>query len=128
MKKLLIIILFVVSLTCVTGCKTNEPIVDDIPPIDEDVVYKGTFGRKFPSYYEPGVPLIDDAYVVYINWDGFARYYLDELIKDAVGKASPTLQKIMEEGVFFDKLESTFPFITNPLQKCNYNWFNNICN
>ncbi|WP_025724370.1 alkaline phosphatase family protein [Acholeplasma granularum] len=116
MKKFLIAILLIISSIFLIGCKTDEPIDDDKTPPVEDTVYKGTFDREFPSYYEPGVPLIDDAHVVYINWDGFARYYLDEFFKDAVGKASPTLQKIMEEGVFFDKLESTFPFITNPLQ------------
>ncbi|WP_162146756.1 alkaline phosphatase family protein [Acholeplasma granularum] len=78
--------------------------------------HTGTFNRKYPSYYKPDVPLIKDAHVVYINWDGFARYYLDELIKITQNKELPTLKKLMKEGIFFNNLRNTFPSITNPVQ------------
>ena len=51
--------------------------------------------------------------VVYINWDGFAKYYLD--LAEAQGKV-PTLSWIKNEGVFFANATSGIPAITNPMQ------------
>jgi hypothetical protein len=52
--------------------------------------------------------------VVYINWDGFARYYLD--MAEAQGKV-PTLTRIKNaDGVFFANAISGIPAITNPMQ------------
>ena len=55
----------------------KKPIEEDLTIIGvwkEDGIRRGTFGREYPSYYEKDVPLIEDAHVVYINLDGFARY------------------------------------------------------
>ena len=76
---------------------------------------KGTYNRLYPKYYENGVPLIDDAHVIYINWDGFAKYYLDEFFATEEGRNS-TLYKLKSEGVYFENLRNTFPSITNPVQ------------
>lgn len=76
---------------------------------------KGTFNRSFPAYYEKGVPLIDDAHIIYINWDGFGHYYLEEFFESEAGKNS-TLFKLKEEGVYFKDLRNTFPSLTNPVQ------------
>ena len=52
--------------------------------------------------------------VVYLNWDGFARYYID--LAEAQGKI-PTLSRIRKtEGVFFENASSGIPSITNPMQ------------
>ncbi|NLZ43305.1 MAG: alkaline phosphatase family protein, partial [Clostridia bacterium] len=52
--------------------------------------------------------------VVYINWDGFAKYYLD--LAEAQGKV-PTLSRIKnEDGIFFANAMSGIPAITNPMQ------------
>ncbi|XMB73066.1 alkaline phosphatase family protein [Mycoplasmatota bacterium WC30] len=76
----------------------------------------GTYNRAYPSYYEKGKALIEDAHVVYINWDGFARYYYDELLRQTLEENAPTLYKLVEEGVFFNNLRNTMPSITNPVQ------------
>ena len=66
--------------------------------MNDDIKYTATFKRKHPLYYKPGVPLIENAHVIYINWDGFARYYLDELpFKITKNKKLPTL-KTSNEG------------------------------
>jgi len=80
-----------------------------------DGIRRGTFNREYPSYYEVNKPLIDDGHVVYINFDGFARYYYDEAIKRDPNSL-PTITQIMSEGVFFDDLRTTTPSITNPTQ------------
>jgi len=52
--------------------------------------------------------------VVYINWDGFAKYYID--LAEAQGKI-PTLSWIKgAEGVFFANAYTGIPAITNPMQ------------
>lgn len=51
---------------------------------------------------------------IYINIDGFARYYFDEFVKRS--KAEPFLKRIIKEGVFFDNLRNALPSITNPCQ------------
>ncbi len=70
--------------------------------------------RTNASYYEPGVPLIDDAHVIYINLDGFGKYYYDAMI-DELGDNS-VLKQLMTEGTFFSDLRTTYPSITNPCQ------------
>ncbi|MFZ2538885.1 MAG: alkaline phosphatase family protein [Oscillospiraceae bacterium] len=58
----------------------------------------------------------DGNRVVYINWDGFARYYIDEAIK--LGRNIPTIKNIIEnEGVFFNNANTHIPSITNPTQQ-----------
>lgn len=76
----------------------------------------GTFGRPYAPYYEEGVPLIDDSYVVYMNLDGFARYYFDAYLEDEELSKSSTLKKLMSEGTYFSGLENALPSITNPCQ------------
>ena len=56
---------------------------------------------------------INDGYVVYINLDGFGKYYYDEAkTKNLV----PTLESIKNEGVVFNNLSTLSPSITNPCQ------------
>ena len=57
--------------------------------------------------------IINDGYVVYINLDGFGRYYYDEAVK--LNKV-PTLESIASEGVVFKNLKNYTPSITNPMQ------------
>lgn len=55
----------------------------------------------------------EGGYVVYINLDGFGRYYYDEAVsKNLV----PTLESIKNEGVVFKNLKTVSPSITNPCQ------------
>ena len=64
----------------------------------------------------PQIPVLPSSpqIVVYINWDGFARYYLD--MAEAQGKV-PTLTRIKNaDGVFFANAISGIPAITNPMQ------------
>jgi len=65
-------------------------------------------------YYKEGVPMIDDAHVIYINLDGFGKYYYDAMISE-LGNTS-VLKQLMSEGVFFEDLRTTYPSITNPIQ------------
>lgn len=76
----------------------------------------GTFNRPYASYYEPGVPLLDDAYVIYMNFDGFARYYFDAYLADTELSKDSTFRQLMTEGVFFDEFRNSLPSITNPCQ------------
>ncbi|MGI6359568.1 MAG: alkaline phosphatase family protein [Acholeplasmatales bacterium] len=101
----------------VNGEKMTRKFTITIKKEDENSMdlRKGTFDRLYPEYYEKGVPLIDDAHVIYINWDGFAKYYLDEFFATEEGKNS-TLYKLKSEGVYFENLRNTFPSITNPCQ------------
>lgn len=78
--------------------------------------YKGTYDRLYPDYYVPGEALIEDPHIVYINWDGFARYYYDELLRRTIDENAPILSQIMSEGVFFENFRNTMPSITNPVQ------------
>jgi len=55
----------------------------------------------------------DDNYVVYINLDGFAKYYYDEAVKRGGAK---TLRGLIGEGVMFENLYNLPPSITNPNQ------------
>lgn len=52
--------------------------------------------------------------VVYINWDGFANYYVD--LAEAQGRI-PTLSWIKNEaGVYFSQAYTAIPSITGPMQ------------
>lgn len=56
---------------------------------------------------------LNDGYVVYINLDGFGRYYYDEAVSKGL---VPTLESIKDEGVVFNNLRTLSPSITNPCQ------------
>jgi hypothetical protein len=60
------------------------------------------------NYVDP-----DDNYVVYINWDGFAKYYYDEARREGI---VPVLDSIIEEGVIFNNAYTGIPSITNAMQ------------
>ncbi len=117
MKKLFTLCLLFATAFLMIGCK-NVPTEgeDTVPsqPIETEVPVET--GRKNPSYYVPGVPLVDDAYVVYMNWDGFAYYYYDELIKRTIDENAPTLKMLLSEGVFFENLRTALPSITTSAQ------------
>lgn len=84
------------------------------PPLNN---LTGTFDRPYASYYEEGVPLLgEDSYVVYFNFDGFARYYFDAYLADENLSKDSTLKKLMGEGTFFENFKNALPSITNPCQ------------
>lgn len=87
-----------------------------IKDLVEDIKTGVTFNRKHPDYYQAGVPLVEDAKVVYINFDGFAQYYYEELIQKTISTETIYLKQILEEGVKFNELRTTLPSITNPCQ------------
>lgn len=55
----------------------------------------------------------EDKYVVYINWDGFAKYYFDEASSE--GK-TPILDSLIKKGVYFENASTGIPSITNAMQ------------
>lgn len=111
-----------VKLIAILTLENNEEVKRNFDLVIIDIyggigmdLRRGTFDRAYPTYYELGVPLIEDAHVIYINWDGFAQYYLDEFFETEAGKNS-TLYQLKDEGVYFDNLRNTFPSVTNPVQ------------
>lgn len=54
-----------------------------------------------------------DTYVVYINWDGFAKYYYD--YASAHGK-TPVIDVLIKRGVVFNNAYTGVPSITVPMQ------------
>lgn len=118
MKKIYAFLILLLSILLVAGCTTPDPDPDpdpDTDPEDEEPIDEEPTGRQHASYYLPGEPLIPNTTVVYINLDGFARYYLDDLLADESFEDS-TFKEIMKEGTFFENLRTIFPSITNPLQ------------
>lgn len=86
-----------------------------VPPSKNNLT--GTFGRPYADYYEEGTALLDeDTYIVYMNFDGFARYYFDAYLADENLSKDSTLKKLMEEGTFFENFRNALPSITNPCQ------------
>ena len=57
----------------------------------------------------------DDVYTVYINWDGFAKYYYDLANANGVN-GTPVLNSLMRKGVMFTDAYTGIPSITNPMQ------------
>ncbi|AEC01723.1 alkaline phosphatase family protein [Parasphaerochaeta coccoides] len=55
----------------------------------------------------------EDRHVVYINWDGFAKYYYDIATKRGL---IPVLDRLRDQGVFFENAWCGLPAITNPMQ------------
>lgn len=109
MKKHGMYLLIMLMAFGLAGCEkpeTDDPIIDVIDVWD----------RSDASNYEEGIPMVENTHVIYINWDGFARYYYDDFIASAVNETMPTLQKLLSEGVFFENLHTTLPSITNPCQ------------
>lgn len=98
---------FLLLVGCTVPEKPREPIddpgengtEDPEDPIDDPSV--------------PGEPGDSDNYVVYINLDGFAKYYYDEAVKRG---GVQTLRKLIQEGVMFENLYNLPPSITNPNQ------------
>ncbi|GAA0084086.1 hypothetical protein UT300007_05250 [Clostridium sp. CTA-7] len=67
---------------------------------------------KVKYVVKPEIP--EGNTVVYINWDGFANYYVD--LAEEQGKI-PTLSNIKNnEGVYFSNATTGIPSITNPMQ------------
>lgn len=61
---------------------------------------------------KPEIP--EGNIVVYINWDGFANYYIDLAAEEG---RIPTLSNIKNnEGVYFSNAKTGIPSITNPMQ------------
>ena len=79
-----------------------------VPPSKNNLT--GTFGRPYADYYEEGTALLDeDTYIVYMNFDGFARYYFDAYLADENLSKDSTLKKLMSEGTFFENLRNALP-------------------
>ncbi|MDD4166803.1 MAG: alkaline phosphatase family protein [Endomicrobiaceae bacterium] len=110
MKMNSIMLILIVMLVCLSACNGLQPIEN---PNNNN---GNNNTREHASYYVEGIPLIEDAHVVYMNWDGFAYYYYDEFVRREVDNTMPTLKKLLSEGVIFENLRTTLPSITNPCQ------------
>ena len=75
---------------------------------------KGTDSKSIEVTYNTIEASSDDNTVVYINWDGFAKHYLDIAIKD--GRNVDTFKMIMKEGVSYENAYTSIPSITNAMQ------------
>lgn len=102
--------LIVLSFLIFPGCKPHQDEPEPEPKNEYSIR-----GRENALDYQEGVAMVENAYVVYINWDGFARYYFDELLEKNPD-ALPVLRQVISEGVFFEDLRTTLPSITNPCQ------------
>lgn len=70
--------------------------------------------RTITVYYLDRPEAPEGNRVIYINWDGFANYYID-LAREQ--NKIPNLSKIIdEEGTYFENAQTITPSITNPSQ------------
>lgn len=53
-------------------------------------------------------------YLIYINLDGFGKYYYDRM--SAGEMALPNIKKLMKRGVFFERAYTGIPSVTCPMQ------------
>ena len=120
------IIAFILSiLLCLTfvGCFGNPTIITTTPTTSNKTTTTTTTstststttttGGQGAGDMDPDNIEKKDGYVIYINLDGFGKYYYD------VAKSRnlvPTLQSILGEGVVFTNLKTLSPSITNPCQ------------
>ena len=102
MKRRIIAVVGLLLVICIlSGCglipsseTTTTTTTDPQPPSKNNLT--GTFGRPYASYYEEGEALLDeDTYVVYMNFDGFARYYFDAYLADENLSKDSTLKKLI---------------------------------
>lgn len=64
--------------------------------------------------YKVRPDILEGNIVVYINWDGFAQYYLERAESEGI---IPNLSRIKNrEGVYFRNAYTHIPSITNPMQ------------
>jgi predicted AlkP superfamily pyrophosphatase or phosphodiesterase len=59
--------------------------------------------------------MYEDRYFLYINFDGFGKYYYDIANTPLYG-GTPNINKIISEGVFFTNAWTGIPSITYPMQ------------
>ena len=118
------IIAFILSiLLCLTfvGCFGKPTIITTTPTTSNKTTTNTTTststttttGGQGAGNMDPDNTEKKDGYVIYINLDGFGKYYYD------VAKSRnlvPTLQSILGEGVVFTNLKTLSPSITNPCQ------------
>lgn len=82
-----------------------------------DSSFNKTSSSKGVSSMSSSSTIIDkdnnDGYVIYINLDGFGRYYYDEAVSRGL---VPVLESIKNEGAVFKNLKTVSPSITNPCQ------------
>ena len=120
------IIAFILSiLLCLTfvGCFRKPTIITTTPTTSNKTTTNTTTstststttttGGQGAGNMDPDNTEKKDGYVIYINLDGFGKYYYD------VAKSRnlvPTLQSILGEGVVFTNLKTLSPSITNPCQ------------
>ncbi len=57
----------------------------------------------------------NDNYFIYINWDGFGKYYYD-LANSHPYKGIPNINRLIKDGVCFENLYTGIPSITYPMQ------------
>jgi arylsulfatase A-like enzyme len=57
----------------------------------------------------------NNEYFIYINWDGFGKYYYD-IANSHPYKGTPNINRIIKEGVCFENLHTGIPSITYPMQ------------
>ena len=85
----------------------------DIVPDPDDGEGDNNMDSNNPGENGSGEQNKQDGYVIYINLDGFGKYYYD-VAKER--KLVPTLQSILGEGAVFTNLKTLSPSITNPCQ------------
>lgn len=114
MKIISLILSFLLCFTLV-GCF----VIKQVPPATQSkttttTTTTSTIGTTTTNGGQGDNPMENkDGYVIYINLDGFGKYYYD------VAKSRnlvPTLQSILNEGVVFTNLKTLSPSITNPCQ------------
>lgn len=88
-------------------------LVKGVNEIRVDAIYNNVVSSKTIKvlYVYP-----DDDYVVYINWDGFARYYYDLAVQSGLANIAPVLSGLISGGVLFDNAYTGIPAITNAMQ------------
>ncbi|MFA5692486.1 MAG: alkaline phosphatase family protein [Acholeplasmataceae bacterium] len=93
----------------------------DVSGFNSDTIGTKTITVSFMNKTFTFTVLVEDIYVVYINIDGFPKYYYDEgIIRGKV----PNLSSYIGDGLFFDNLETLLPSVTTPLQYLILGGFN----
>ena len=117
MKKIAFILSILLCFTLLAGCVIQPQPTTSIKSTTSTTtittITSSTTGGQGDGDMDPDNIEKKDGYVIYINLDGFGKYYYD------VAKSRnlvPTLQSILGEGVVFTNLKTLSPSITNPCQ------------
>lgn len=110
MRKIAFILSFLLCFTLV-ACNIQQPSTEQTqPPTSATLPPDDGQGE---NNMNSNTQINHDGYVIYINLDGFAKYYYEEAKSRNL---VPTLQSVVEEGAVFTNLKTLSPSITNPCQ------------